>query len=88
MGDWGTCVGATVLTQGCLHASVFLLLPPALREAGREGLLLPIPLLWGVHFLSELSKFKGPWNGGGGAWTAQGREWVFKSQRLLYLLRF
>lgn len=60
-------MGATVLTQGCLHSSVLFLLPLALREAGREGLLLLISLLWGVHFLSELSKFKGPWNGGGGA---------------------
>lgn len=87
-GQLGTSVGAPVLTQGCLHSSVLLVLPLALREAGRQGLLPPISLLWGVHFLSELSKFKGVWNGGGGARTAQGREWVFKSQRLLYLSRF
>lgn len=91
-------IGSQWATQGqcgghCTHPGPPPLLSVPSASSGsagsrRGGLLLPISLLWGVHFLSELSKFKGPWNGGGGAWTAQGGEWIFKSQRLLYLLRF
>ena len=82
--------GHTVLTQGGLSSSKLLLLPLTQREASREGLLFPVSAV-GVHFPSKLRKFKGSWNGAGGwggAWTAQGGEWVFKSQRLLYPLRF
>lgn len=54
VGHWGQRGGHSAHPGPPPLLSV-LRLPLALREAGREGLLLPISLLWGVRFLSELS---------------------------------
>lgn len=64
--------------------------PPSVgsQQGGSALWLFPFSLLWGIHFLPQPSKFKGPGMAGRGTRTAQGREWVFKSQRRLYPLRF